>query len=163
MNTRLHDANDAVRQGLESLGDKAREKFAEVKPRMRGWLHLGTTPLTLAAGIVLIVLSPTTSTKVASALFTGTALLLFGVSALYHTRSWSPRAWNLLRRLDHSNIFLLIAGSYTPFSIILLDGVERVVLLSVVWGGALLGPARMDRQNRRLESGRPGDSGRRPD
>jgi hemolysin III len=141
MNQALHHANEAVRAGLETLGDRAEQTLAAVKPRLRGWLHLGTVPLALAGGIVLICLSPTTATKVGSALFTASALLLFGVSAVYHTGTWSPRVWAFLRRFDHANIFVLIAGSYTPFSIILLDGVERTVLLSVVWGGALLGVA----------------------
>jgi hemolysin III len=76
---------------------------------------------------------------VGSALFTGTALVLFTVSAIYHTGTWSPRVWAFLRRFDHSNIFLLIAGSYTPFTLLLLEGAERVLLLSVVWTGAVLG------------------------
>jgi len=132
---------DAVRTGLEAIERKFADALAEVKPRLRGWLHLGTVPVALAAGIVLVVLSPTPATMLGSAVFSASALLLFTVSAIYHTRSWSPRAWALLRRFDHSNIFLLIAGSYTPFSIILLDGVERTLLLSVVWAGALLGVA----------------------
>ena len=127
--------NDAIRVGLESLSDT----FADVKPKLRGWLHLSVTPLTLAAGIVLIVLSPTAATRVGSALFAASALLLFTVSAVYHTGTWSPRVWATLRRMDHANIFVLIAGSYTPFGLILLEGAERVVLLSVVWGGAILG------------------------
>jgi hemolysin III len=64
---------------------------------------------------------------------------LFTVSAIYHTGTWSPRAKAFLRRFDHANIFLLIAGTYTPFSLLLLSGASRVVLLSVVWGGALVG------------------------
>ncbi len=131
--------SDSIRAGLETLGDTLTETLAEVKPRLRGWLHLSITPLTLAAGIVLVVLSPTAATRIGSALFAGSALLLFGVSAIYHTGTWSPRTWAVLRRLDHANIFLLIAGSYTPFSLILLEGTERVVLLSVAWSGALLG------------------------
>jgi hemolysin III len=66
-------------------------------------------------------------------------MVLFTVSAIYHTGTWSPRVWAFLRRFDHSNIFLLIAGTYTPFSLILLDGTARVVLLSTVWSGAVLG------------------------
>jgi len=116
-----------------------REKVADVKPRLRGWLHAAITPLALAAGVVLIVLSPTLTTRVGSAVFAGTALLLFAVSAIYHRGTWSPRVWARLRRLDHSNIFLLIAGSYTPFTLILLDGKDRVVLLVLVWTGAVLG------------------------
>ena len=127
--------NDAIRVGLESLTDT----LADVKPKLRGWLHLSVTPLTLAAGIVLIVLSPTAATRIGSALFAASALLLFTVSAVYHTGTWSPRVWATLRRMDHANIFVLIAGSYTPFSVILLEGTQQVVLLSVVWGGAILG------------------------
>ena len=119
--------------------DAVREKVAEVKPKLRGMLHAAITPLALAAGVVLIAMSPTLKTRVGSAVFAGTALLLFAVSAIYHRGNWSPRVWALLRRIDHSNIFLLIAGSYTPFTLILLDGKDRVVLLVLVWSGALLG------------------------
>ncbi|QCW50054.1 hemolysin III family protein [Nocardioides dongxiaopingii] len=139
MNRALHDANDAMRAGLESLGDKAAEKFAAVKPRLRGWLHLCLTPLALAGGIVLVVLSPTATTRVGSAVFALSALLLFGVSAIYHTGTWSPRVWAFLRRFDHANIFVLIAGTYTPLTLMLLEGTQRVVLLTTVWSCAVLG------------------------
>ncbi len=119
--------------------DAVLEKVAEVKPKLRGWLHAAVTPLALAAGVVLIALSPTLKTRVGSAVFAGTALLLFAVSAIYHRGNWSPRVWAILRRIDHSNIFLLIAGSYTPFTLILLRGSDRVVLLTLVWTGAVLG------------------------
>src|ERR1700742_2727281 len=128
--------NQAMRAGFDTLQDAVADLTAEIKPKLRGWLHLGTAPLTLAAGIAL---SPTTATRVGSALFTGSALVLFTVSAIYHTGTWSPRVWAFLRRFDHSNIFLLIAGSYTPFILMLLQGTERVVLLATVWGGAILG------------------------
>lgn len=131
--------NDVLRTRFDHLADSVSETVAEVKPKLRGWLHLGTAPLTLAAGIVLIALSPTSTTRIGSALFAGTALILFTVSAIYHRGTWSPRTWAFLRRFDHSNIFLLIAGSYTPFSLILLEGTQRTVLLSVVWTGAVLG------------------------
>ncbi|TIC81737.1 hemolysin III family protein [Nocardioides sp. GY 10127] len=131
----------SVRAGVDSLQGSLSGIKAEIKPRLRGWLHLGIAPLTLAAGIVLIALSPDTLTKVGSAVFTGSALILFSVSAIYHTGTWSPRVWAFLRRFDHSNIFVLIAGTYTPFALILLEGTQRTVLLSVVWGGAVLGVA----------------------
>lgn len=131
--------NDAIRAGFDHLGDRVSETLAEVKPKLRGWLHLSITPLTLAAGIVLVVLSPTSTTRIGSALFTGSAVLLFGVSAIYHTGTWSPKVWAFLRRFDHANIFLLIAGSYTPFSLILLEGTQQAVMLWLVWGGAIAG------------------------
>ncbi len=139
---------DAVRARVDSLHDSVsehwdelRSELREIKPKLRGWLHLATAPLTLAAGIVLVVLSPTATTRIGSALFAGSALVLFSVSAIYHTGTWSPRTWAFLRRFDHSNIFLLIAGSYTPFALILLEGTQQVVLLSVVWSGAIAGVA----------------------
>jgi hemolysin III len=133
---------DAVRAGVESLHDAVSdvaEKLDELKPKLRGWLHLATAPLTLAAGIVLICLSPDATTRVGSTVFTVSALVLFTVSAVYHTGRWSPPVWAFLRRFDHSNIFLLIAGSYTPFSLLLLDGAAEVALLTTVWTGAVLG------------------------
>ena len=131
--------NQSMRAGLDHLQDAVAEITAEIKPKLRGWLHLATAPLTLAAGIVLIVLSPDDTTRIGSAAFTGTALILFTVSAIYHTGTWSPRTWAFLRRFDHANIFLLIAGSYTAFSVLLLEGTAEVALLSTVWAGAVLG------------------------
>jgi hemolysin III len=125
----------------ERLGEQVREAVDEVKPHLRGWLHAATAPLALAAGIVLIALSPTTSTRIGSAVFAVSALALFSSSATMHraSRRWSPRTMLWLRRLDHSSIFLLIAGSYTPFTLLLLEGAERTTLLSLAWGGAVLG------------------------
>ena len=123
----------------DRLGEQVREAFAEVKPHLRGWLHAVTAPLSLAAGIVLVVLSPNATTRIGSAVFATTAMVLFSVSAIYHRGTWSPRIWAFLRRFDHANIFLLIAGTYTPFSLLLLEGRNQVILLSTVWTGALLG------------------------
>jgi hemolysin III len=133
-----HDAAHAL---TESIGDQLTSVLEDVKPRLRGWLHAVTSPLTLAAGIVLIVLSPTAASRVGSAVFVASAVLLFTVSALYHRGRWSPRTRALLQRCDHASIFVLIAGSYTPFALIMLDGTARAVLLSIAWGGALLGMA----------------------
>lgn len=141
MNQALHQANEKVRARLDTIGDQITDTLAEVKPKLRGWLHLASTPLVLAAGIVLIVLSPTATTRVGSALYVGSAILLFGTSALYHRGTWSPRTWRILNRFDHSNIFLFIAGSYTPFGLILLEGTTQVVMLATVWTTALLGIA----------------------
>jgi hemolysin III len=133
------DTAQAAQHAVEQLGDHLASSFAEVKPKLRGWLHAITSPLTLAAGIVLIALSPTTATRIGSAVFAASALLLFTVSAVYHRGTWSPRAWAFLRRFDHANIFLLIAGSYTPFTLLMVEGTTRTVLLSLVWGGAAAG------------------------
>lgn len=115
------------------------DQVVAVKPLLRGWMHLVAAPLSLAASIVLIVLAPTTPTKWASAVYLASSLILFGISALYHRFYWKP-GWELLwKRLDHSNIFLLIAGTYTPLSVALLSPSAQRSLLVLVWGGALAG------------------------
>lgn len=121
--------------------ERFKEAAREIKPHLRGWLHLGTFPLSLAAGIVLVSLAPDAKTRIASGVFVLSASMLFGSSALFHRGHWSPRWHGVLRRLDHSNIFLLIAGTYTPFAVMLLDGRNARILLCLVWGGALLGIA----------------------
>jgi len=115
------------------------ELVATVKPRLRGWLHAGTFPLALVAGLVLTLLAPEGKARVGALVFTVTAALLFGTSALYHRHTWSARANGVLKRLDHSNIFLIIAGSYTPFALTLLPGDQARTLLLIVWLGALGG------------------------
>jgi hemolysin III len=132
---------EATQNAAENLSDQVASALEELKPKLRGWLHAITAPLTLAAGIVLIVLSPTAATRVGSVIFTLTAGLLFTVSAIYHRGNWSPRTWSILQRFDHANIFLLIAGSYTPFALLMLEGSARTTLLAIAWGGALAGVA----------------------
>jgi hemolysin III len=126
----------------DQAADLLREAAREIKPRLRGWLHLATFPLSIVAGAVLVCLSPDGKTRIATGIFAFTASSLFGVSALFHRgQPWSPRWHGVLRRLDHSNIFLLIAGTYTPFAMTLLDGRNAQLLLTLVWGGALAGIA----------------------
>jgi hemolysin III len=95
------------------------------------------TPLTVAAGTALIVHATGTAAKTACAVFVATAILLFGCSCLYHRGNWGPRAKAVLRRADHSNIALIIAGTYTPLAVTSTTGTQRTVLLAVAWGGAL--------------------------
>ena len=123
----------------EAVGDAVSDAVAAVKPRLRGWLHAGMFPLAVAAGIVLICVAPTTEGRAAASVFTVTAALLFGTSAVYHRGTWSPRVQRVLKRLDHSNIFLIIAGSYTPFAALLLSPGRARTLLLIVWLGALAG------------------------
>jgi hemolysin III len=112
-----------------------------VKPKLRGWLHAGTFPLSVAFGVVLVVLAPGDRARVAVTVFAVSAALLFGVSAAYHRGRWSPRVRSVLQRLDHANIFLIIAGSYTPFTVFLLPSGPARTLLWIVWTGALAGVA----------------------
>jgi hemolysin III len=108
------------------------------KPHLRGWLHAGMAPVSLVLGIILVLLSPP-EYRWAAALYSLTAIMLFGTSAVYHRFNWTPRNKVLLKRLDHSNIFLIIAGSYTPFAVVLLPPDQEKVLLVLVWSGALAG------------------------
>lgn len=124
---------------LPLLDDALDHAEVERKPSWRGWIHAGTFPVAIAAGVVLIVLADGAAAKWASAVFMTTSLLLFGISAVYHRINWSPKVKALFRRLDHANIFLLIAGTYTPLAVCALPGDKALVLLSIVWGGALLG------------------------
>ena len=116
------------------------ERVADsVKPHLRGWIHAGVTPFVVVASILLVVLSPTAQARWSTAVFGFTAILLFGTSAVYHRGHWSPRTSAVLRRLDHTNIFLILAGTYTPLSVLLLPADTARTLLLVVWTGALLG------------------------
>ncbi|URN15238.1 MULTISPECIES: PAQR family membrane homeostasis protein TrhA [Streptomyces] len=114
---------------------------APVKPRLRGWLHAGMFPVVLVAGLVLTALAESARGRLACAVYAFTACLLFGVSALYHRGDWGPRATAVLRRLDHANIFLIIAGTYTPLTLLLLPGSTARTLLWAVWAAATAGIA----------------------
>jgi hemolysin III len=111
----------------------------DAKPTWRGWIHAGTFPLAIVLGIVLIVLADGTAAKVSSSIFVASSLLLFGTSAVYHRFNWGDRVRGILKRADHSNIFLLIAGSYTPITVLALPPEKAAILLWLVWGGAALG------------------------
>lgn len=132
-----------VEEGLSRVGDKVGEAAGavveNVKPLLRGWIHAGISPFVLAAGIVLVALSPTAAARWANAVFALSAVMLFGTSAVYHRGTWSPKVAGVLRRLDHTNIFLIIAGSYTPLAVLLLPASTARTLLVVVWTGAILG------------------------
>jgi hemolysin III len=121
------------------VSEHVHEALDEIKPHLRGWLHAATAPLALAAGIVLVALSPTAATRFGSAVFAASALALFTASATMHRGRWSPRTNLWLRRLDHSSIFLLIAGSYTPVCLVALSGWWGATLLIAVWATAVVG------------------------
>mgnify|MGYP000891586342 FL=1 len=110
---------------------------SESKPRLRGWLHAVTAPLLLLAGLALIVVTHSLAGRVSEAIYLLTGLMLFGNSAVYHRGHWSGRVGAVLRRFDHSNIAIFIAGTYTPLAVLLLHGGSRAVLLSLIWGCAV--------------------------
>ncbi len=146
MAPRKRTAQQATTGGGEAGVDAAKLPLVEdviahpeAKPTWRGWIHTGTFPLAIVLGVVLIVLADGAAAKVSSAVFVASSLLLFGVSALYHRIDWSDRTRRLLKRFDHANIFLLIAGSYTPITVLSLPESKAILLLCLAWGGALLG------------------------
>lgn len=124
---------------LPLLEAAAVDAAVETKPTWRGWIHACTFPVALVAGVVLIIVSQGAAAKWASAVFMLTSLLLFGNSALYHRIDWRPKVKVLLKRIDHANILLLIAGTYTPLAVLALPPEKGVLLLSLVWGGTLVG------------------------
>lgn len=114
------------------------------KPRMRGWLHTYAFFVAVVCGIVLCAIAATRpgwAPVVSCAIYSLTVCGLFGTSALYHRRVWSERGYQIMRRMDHSMIFVFIAGTYTPFCVLLLEARPATVMLSLVWGGALAGVA----------------------
>jgi hemolysin III len=121
------------------LPDTLREAVTELKPKLRGWLHAVISPLAFFSFLVLLVLADSVLVRAGAAVFMFSAVLLFGVSAVYHTGRWSDRAKEIWRRFDHANIFILIAGSYTPFCLLLLTPRHAAIMLSLVWGLTLLG------------------------
>jgi len=111
----------------------------QVKPRLRGVLHHYACFGSLIAGVALVLAAPGVLAKAATAVYAAALAGLFTVSALYHRVDWAPAARRRMRRLDHSMIFVLIAGTYTPFALLVLDGVVAAVVLVGMWVGALAG------------------------
>lgn len=109
------------------------------KPSLRGVSHHAAALVALGAGLVLVALAPPGRATVASAVYSASLVTMFSVSALYHRPTWSPSARQWMRRLDHAAIFLLIAGTFTPFGLLALEGEAASEMLLVAWGGALLG------------------------
>jgi hemolysin III len=110
------------------------------KPRLRGVSHQWAFYVSLALGAALVAAAPAGQPRLAAAVYALSVAALFGTSALYHRITWASQAarrW--MRRLDHSMIFFLIAGTYTPFALLVLDGDLATVILVVVWAGALAG------------------------
>ncbi|MFZ4719605.1 MAG: PAQR family membrane homeostasis protein TrhA [Ilumatobacteraceae bacterium] len=112
---------------------------ADERPSWRGWMHVAAFVLAIPGGILLIVLARSASATVAAAIYTASLLLGFGTSAGYHRLARNPRTQELMQRLDHSMIFVLIAGSYTPICLLGLPPAWGIPLLCIVWVGALAG------------------------
>jgi hemolysin III len=118
---------------------KVQELTAALKPRLRGVLHEAAFAVSLITGTALICLADGGRARAAAVVYAVSVALLFGTSAAFHRGSWEGRSYTVMQRLDHSMIFILIAGTYTPFALLLLEGTARWVVFCVVWGGALAG------------------------
>jgi hemolysin III len=106
------------------------------KPLLRGVLHQVAFLVSLVVGTLLIVGADGDSRHVAAAVFAGSVAACFGASALYHRVTWTPPRRRWMRRVDHAGIYLLIAGTYTPICLLVLDGAWRIVVLAIVYAGA---------------------------
>jgi hemolysin III len=112
---------------------------AMVKPRFRGRLHQIAFILSIPQGLALMAAAAGWVSRLAAGIYALSLTGLYGVSASYHRLKWTPPALSRMRRLDHSMIFVLIAGTYTPVSLLVLRGPWALALLGVVWAGAIAG------------------------
>lgn len=109
-----------------------------LRPRLRGVFHQYAFFAFALLGVALVATAPSGTERVAAAVFAGSVVLTFGVSALYHRVAWQPSPRRLMQRLDHAAIYVLIAGTYTPFGLLVLAGAWRFSVLAVIWIGAAL-------------------------
>jgi hemolysin III len=140
MGERATAARDAAVERAGAAREAASDAIAAVKPKLRGVSHEWAFFLSLGFGAALIILAKTPEATLAVAIYAVSLSALFGTSALYHRVNWrQPRVRMWMRRLDHSMIFFLIAGTYTPFALLVLDGPLADAILAVVWIGAIAG------------------------
>lgn len=139
MSKHHHVDIDPTDLSLALMDDTIEHHQLDTKPSWRGWIHAGTFPVAVVLGIILVIAADGAAATTGSAIFFASSLLLFGISALYHRVNWSPAVKAVFRRIDHANILLLIAGTYTPLSLLLLPEDKARLLLVMVWTGALLG------------------------
>lgn len=121
------------------MGLKAIDVHGLVKPFLRGRIHAAALLAAIPAGLVLISRSSGTAARAGAVVYAITLVALFGASSAYHRLGRTERTRVVLRRLDHSSIYLLIAGSYTPLCLLALSGWWSVVMLTVVWSAAAFG------------------------
>ena len=137
MSALLPSGSDGVAARRGPVADT--ESLTCGKPLLRGWIHAFAAPVALTAGAVLAWQA--SAAHAAVAVFAASAVLLFTTSAVYHLGTWSPHVWRTLHRIDHANIFIFIAGTYTPIAVLALHGVARLAILLGVWTAAILGAA----------------------
>lgn len=140
MGDRATAAKEAVEERATAAKEATAEAIALVKPKLRGVSHQWAFFVSLVLGVTLILLAKTPKATFAVAVYAVSLSALFGTSALYHRVNWArPQMRQWMRRLDHSMIFFLIAGTYTPFALLVLHGTLAMAILAVVWIGAVAG------------------------
>jgi len=140
MGEKASAAREAMGERATAAKEATAEAIAAVKPKLRGVSHEWAFFMSLGFGVALIVLAETPKATLAVAIYAVSLSALFGTSALYHRVNWKrPQVRQWMRRLDHSMIFFLIAGTYTPFALLVLDGTLAMAILAVVWIGAIAG------------------------
>jgi hemolysin III len=137
---RMAGARDNAADAMATAKENAAEAIAKVKPKLRGVFHEYAFPVAVLAGAALVIAAPDGRAKIAAAIYAFSLAALLGVSALYHRVNWQrPASRRWARRLDHSMIFLLIAGTITPFALLVLHGAFANAILIAVWAGAAVG------------------------
>ena len=111
------------------------------RPRLRGLVHLAAFLVSVPVGAALVAAAESGSAERALGIYAATVSIMLGVSALYHRVTWSPGRRRWMRRVDHSTVFLVLAGSYTPWALLVLDGPTSDVILVAMWVGAAVGAA----------------------
>jgi hemolysin III len=117
------------------------EPFAVITPRLRGMTHLVAFLVAAPVGVALVLHAESGVAQGGAGVFATSVVLMLGVSILFHRREWTPERKRWIRFLDHTSIYVLIAGTYTPFALLVLDDGWRLPILAVVWGGAALATA----------------------
>src|SRR5699024_4375734 len=121
-------------EAADSVNDVQQDSVPAVvqKPLLRGWIHLIATPVALIAGLIAVAQPAELYDRLSVAVFVLCSVVLFGASAVYHLGNWEPTRRAILRRIDHSNIYLLIAGTYTPLAVLLFEPDTRALLLGII-------------------------------
>ncbi|HSH80210.1 MAG TPA: hemolysin III family protein [Herpetosiphonaceae bacterium] len=128
------------RRAIQQRKEASRDYTSPPKPLLRGWFHTGATVAALAITAGLLLRTTGDLPRFASVLIFGLSMIvLYGISSIYHIGRWTGRRRQVLRALDHANIFLLIAGTYTPICVNILTGTFRTALLALIWGLAAVG------------------------
>ncbi len=122
-----------------SQNSQVSELISPTKPKLRGVLHLVAFPVALFLGTFLVIASKGSAAKISCAIYGASIAILFGISALYHRGKWTRGPHEILQRIDHADIYIAIAGSYTPICVLALGGTVSTVVLTIVWTGAFVG------------------------